>query len=161
MKHRHLKKADLTKANPIAKAMAVASMRSHLTRVGLHIYTTQDGEPALDLLAHLAWLISLGAEIAANVAPGQLEARRLHLALRAVVQLATTGARWDASLATSLHTAAQNAHTLMLAHAHLGEQLIPSADHLSDAIRAGTATLADIAGDEIYHQPISESTQCR
>ncbi|RZI81278.1 MAG: hypothetical protein EOP38_19795 [Rubrivivax sp.] len=142
--------ADLARCHPIAKAMALNHMHQHMVRVRLQIFTREHDEPARELLAHLGWLLGIGAEVAANVAPGTHQAKRLHAALRMVVDMARSGARWQAHLAAHLDTEAQAAHQLMVAHPEVAQQLIAGADYLSSRISAGTVTLDDVAGADVY-----------
>lgn len=84
-------------SNPVADAVTRQRMRSHMLTFGISMYLTDDGKPAVGLLAHLGWLLALGAELAS-----------------------------------------------------LASRLIADADFIAGRIRAGTATLADVAGTEIY-----------
>lgn len=137
-------------ASPVALAIAREKMRRHMVTFGIEIFLTDDGAPAAELLAHLGWVLAIGAEIAALVAPGTADAKRLHAALRTVIQLSTQGGRWQAALAGVLQLAADQANGLMVAHPMQGVDLIDAADYIASRIRAGTATLADVAGHEIY-----------
>lgn len=120
-----------------------------MTTVGIAVYMTADGEPARDLLAHLGWVIGIGAEIAALVAPGNAQAKRLHAALRTVIQLGIDDA-WQAAQAGVLSDAANEAKDLLVRHANLGLDLVPSGDYIASRIRDGLAQLTDVAGAEIY-----------
>lgn len=152
------RKANHAASHPVARAIALARMRSHMTTVGVDIYLRTEGEASLDLLSHLAWLIGIGAEIAANVAPGQLEARRLHGALRSVIQMAAAGGAWKSALATTLHKAADDAKALLVKHPDLGLQFVPSGDFIAAKVKAGQVSLDDVAGAEIYQQQATEGT---
>jgi hypothetical protein len=134
---------ELCRSHPVATAVAKAQMASHMTTVSIAIYMTADAEPARDLLAHLGWVIGIGAEIAAVVAPG------LAQALRTVVQLSIDNA-WQAAQAGVLSDAATEAKDLLVAHAGIGFDLIPSGDYIAARIRDGVASLGDVAGAEIY-----------
>ncbi|WP_436300794.1 hypothetical protein [Variovorax paradoxus] len=130
-------------------AIAKAQMASHMTTVGISIYLTADGEPARDLLAHLGWVIGIGAEIAALVAPGLAQAKRLQAALRTIVHMSIDGA-WHAAQARVLSDAATEASQLLIAHPHIGVDQISSGDYIAARIRDGVARLSDVAGAEIY-----------
>ena len=82
--------------------------------------------------------------------PGSPLAKQLHAALRTVLQMSADGARWQAAQAGVLEQAAQEAQRLAINHAHLAERLVPDADWIASRIRAGTATIADVAGAEVY-----------
>ncbi|SCX52811.1 hypothetical protein [Variovorax sp. EL159] len=148
--HRPMRsRAELARSGPVATAVALQRMSSHMTTVSIDIYLTQNDEPARDLLSHLGWLIALGAEISATVKPGMPEAKRLHAALRTVIQMSIDNA-WQSSQAGTLDVAANEAKALLIAHASLGLELIASADWLASRIRDGQARLSDVAGAEIY-----------
>lgn len=142
-------RAELARSGPVATAVALQRMHSHMTTVSIAIYMTQEGEPARDLLSHLGWLLGIGAEIAATVKPGMPEAKRLHAALRTVIQMGIDNA-WQASQAEAVYVAANESKALLIAHASIGLDLIASADWLASRIRAGQARLSDVAGAEIY-----------
>jgi len=109
-RQRHARRdgGELCHSHPVATAVAKARMASHMTTVGIAVYMTADGEPARDLLSHLGWVIGIGAEIAAEVAPGLPQAKRLHAALRTVIQLSMDNA-WQAAQAGVLSDAANEA----------------------------------------------------
>lgn len=140
---------ELARSGPVATAVALQRMNSHMTTVSIAIYMTQDGEPARDLLAHLGWLLGIGAEIAATVMPGMPEAKRIHAALRTVIQMGVDNA-WQVSQAETVYVAANESKALLVAHASIGLGLIASADWLASRIRDGQARLSDVAGAEIY-----------
>ncbi|SDZ71261.1 hypothetical protein SAMN05518854_11751 [Variovorax sp. YR266] len=142
-------RAELARSGPVATAVALQRMSSHMTTVSIDIYLTSDGEPARELLSHLGWLIALGAEISATVKPGMPEAKRLHAALRTVIQMSMDNA-WQSSQAGTLDIAANESKALLIAHASIGLDLIASADWLASRIRDGQARLSDVAGAEIY-----------
>lgn len=140
----------MVRGNPVAIAIAKARMRSQMVTFGIEMFMTDDGAPALELLAHLGWMFALGAEIAAQVMPGTTKAKRLHAALRTVLQMSATGGRWQASQAGVLQIASEEALALMQEHPDTGAALMDDADHIAGRIRAGTASLSDVAGPEIY-----------
>ncbi|MNV93877.1 hypothetical protein D3C71_1886130 [compost metagenome] len=69
--------------------------------------------------------------------------------MRTVVQLSTDNA-WQAAQAGVLSDAATEAKDLLVAHAGIGFDLIPSGDYIAGRIRDGIASLTDVAGAEIY-----------
>lgn len=150
-RQRHARRdgGELCHSHPVATAVAKARMASHMTTVGIAVYMTADGEPARDLLSHLGWIIGIGAEIAAEVAPGLPQAKRLHAALRTVIQLSMDNA-WQAVQAGVLADAANEASALLIAHPGIGVEQISSGDYIAARIRDGVARLTDVAGAEIY-----------
>ena len=146
-----------------AKGQALNDMRTALTEVQLHIYGLPDGDrtdKALHLLSHIAWLIGMGAELSHHRAPGSPEARRLHGALRQVVDLCLRppGYTWRNQHATALELAAIDSHAMLLALPEISLQLLPGAEYLSNRIRSRTLIAADVAGAEIYAQPREAAT---
>lgn len=137
-------------ANPVATAMAIHRMRTHMRTIGISMFMTADGEKATGLVSHLAWIVGIGAEIAASTAPGGDLARRQHAMLRNLVQIAVDGCAWRMALAEQLWAAAQEAHGLMVKHPTLGQRLIPGADYLAARIKDGQVRMSDVAGAEIY-----------
>lgn len=122
-----------------------------LTRIGIRAYMTQDGEHDVDLLALLAVLIGIGAEIAHKVTGDSVPTRRMHAALRAIVQMSVDGGAWVAAQTKVLHDAAQLASSSFDTHPDLGLTYFTGAQELGDKIRAGTARMSDVAGAEIYN----------
>lgn len=152
---------QLAGAHPIARSIAMRKLESHTRAVQIAIYTLVDGEPARKVLAHLAWLIGIGSEVAANLTPGTPEAKRLHGALRTVVQMSTQGGAWQASQAPALDQAVAASHALLLAHPEAVVQIAPGADYLCTLVENGTATLANVAGAELYQSNHQEGgTRC-
>jgi hypothetical protein len=149
-KHHSKTNHHAVRSNPVAIAIAKARMRRQMVTFGIEMFMTDDGEPALDLLAHLGWMLALGAEIAAQVMPGTTKAKRLHAALRTVLQMCADGGCWQASQAGVLQAATNEALALMQQHPDTGASLMGDADHIAARIRAGVANLSDVAGSEIY-----------
>lgn len=144
--------------NPVATAMAVHRMRTHLRTIGISMFMTADGEPAAGLVSHLAWILGIGSEIAANTSPGSDAARRQHTMLRNLVQIAVDGCNWRAALTEQLWAAAQEANALMVQHPAIGQAMIPGADYLAERIKAGEVCMSDVAGVEVY-APAVESME--
>lgn len=140
--------------------MAKFALTSHFRRVRTRIYALADGQSDLAFLADLGFVVGLGAELATHTAPGEPEARRLHGALRQIVQLAATGGRWQSALANPLYDAAKASQALVMAHPGIAQQLTPGANHLAGRIQSGTAQLDDVAGAELYvSQPVTDTKE--
>lgn len=140
-----------------AEKHAHEELRSALIEVQLHLYGLPDGDrspQALHLLSHLAWLIGMGAELAHALNPGGPEARRLHGALRQVLDLCLMGRgyTWRSEFAPVLERAAMDSHALLLARPELAVQMIPGANYLSNRVRSRSLTADDVAGAEIYRE---------
>jgi hypothetical protein len=138
-----------------AKGQYINDMRAALTEVRISMYGLPDGDrsdKAVHLLSHLAWLIGMGAELGFRLQPAGPEARRLHGALRQVVDLCLQGRgyTWRTEHAVPLERAAADSHELLLAHAEIALQMLPGADYLSNRVRSRTLIREDVAGAEIY-----------
>lgn len=158
MKRRHAPRPrhEVARDNPIATAVAAAAMRRHLVDFSIHIYLHDDGASGDDtrkLLAHLAWMIGIAAEVAAQRHPGSPQARRLHGAIRTVVQMSVDGGTWRAVHAPALQAAADEAQALMVTFSTLAMRLIPDGDYIAERVRTGAAVMADVAGAGIYNEP--------
>lgn len=141
---------QLAQCSPVGVAVSREEMRRHMIDFGVSVFMRDDGEPAGDLWPHLAWLLAMGSEIAAQQDVGSALTRRLHAALRTVVQLSATGGQWQASQAGVLHAAAVDAQALVSANPIQPTQRRDDAEWLASRVQAGMATLADVAGPEIY-----------
>ncbi|MDQ8035204.1 MAG: hypothetical protein REJ50_24635 [Bordetella sp.] len=129
-------------------------MAEHMTTISIAIYLAADGAPQRELLAHLGWMLGMGAEIAAQLGMvGPLvQLKRQHAALRTVLQMSEQG-WWQAAQAPVLCDAATEAKDLLIAHPAIGATLIESADWLASRIRSGDARLSDVSGAELYSNP--------
>ena len=135
-----------------AMASALAEMHKHLTRISIKAYLTPDGEPAPVLLGDLALMLGIGAEIGMHRVPNAPETRKMHAALRTVLQMGVNGGRWMAAQAKVLHDAAALAMTAFEACPELGVTMFPGAAMLAHDIRMGTARMDAIAGAELYNK---------
>jgi len=140
--------------SPVGIAVAKANMRRIMVDIGIHIFMKDDGEPAAKLLAHLGWMLAIGAQVQVRI--DVAAAKPLHAALRTVLQLSVAGNRWSAAQAPYLHHAAELAKAVMLAHPIQGLEVQRDAEFISYHIGHGTATMDMVAGAEIYNQ--QEST---
>lgn len=138
------------KSNPVRAALELAVVRDSMKSLAIRVYMTADGEVDRDLLSQLVFLIGLGAEVAMNV-PGPIErAKSMHAALRTLLGMSVDGGRWQASQARLMHGVATEATELAMRHKAVALQLQGSAVHLATRVARGEATMADVAGAEIY-----------
>lgn len=135
--------------NLVANAVARATMRSHGRTVGIELFLTNEGEQAKGLLAHLAWIVGMGAEIALQELEGSETARRQHTVLRNLVQLAVNDCRWRAVLAEPIWAAVQEASELLMRFPLAGLRAQAGADFLAARVRAGAVQVDDVAGVEL------------
>lgn len=148
--------------NMVAKAITKAQFTAHLQRVRTRIFALADGEQDLPFLADLAFIVGLGAEISAHVTPGAPDARRLHGALRQIVQICAAGGHWQIDQVNPLYDAAKASQALVFANPVLAQQLTPGANHLAGLIQAGTVQLDNVAGAELYQSNHQEGgTRCQ
>ncbi|ABM37585.1 hypothetical protein [Polaromonas naphthalenivorans] len=146
-------------ASPVGRAViareeidSVTELMTYMTSVSTRIYFTLDGERDPKLLANLALVLGVGAEVALALVPHHPEAKRLHAALRTVLQFSVDGGRWQSSQAKILHEAAQLATEVFLERSTLGTLFFPGAFELAEKVRNGTARMSDVAGAEVYNQ---------
>ena len=142
--------AQLAQCGPVGVAVAREQMRRHMLDFSISLFMRDDGAPAGDLLPHLAWVLAIGSEIAAQQSFGSPAAKRMHAALRTVIQMSAAGNRWQAAQARVLHAAAAEAQALVSANPVQPVQRRDDAEWLASRVQAGVATLTDVAGPEIY-----------
>ncbi len=142
------------RSSPVGRAVAIATaqaeMRKHLTRISIKAYLTADGEAVPALLGDLALVLGIGAEIGINRAPDAPETRRMHAALRTVLQMSCNGHRWQVAQAAVLHEATALAVTAFDACPAVGIAMFPGACELAREIREGAARMDCVAGVEVY-----------
>jgi hypothetical protein len=145
-------------ASPVGRAViakeeidSVTALMTYMTSVSVRIYLTADGERDTKLLANLALVLGVGAEVALALVPHHPETKRLHAALRTVLQFSVDGGRWQNSQAKVLHEAAQLATEVFLAQPVFGTRVFPGAFELAEKVRNGTARMSDVVGPEIYN----------
>lgn len=145
--------------HPIATAIATQKLQKQFRGIRTRIYALQDGDNAVSLLTELAWLVGVGSEIAHALAPGSPQARRLHGALRQIVQMSAAGGAWQAAMAAPMYDAAMDSQDLLFKHPAIAMAMAPGASGLSTLIEHRRASLDDIAGAELYqHQPTGANT---
>lgn len=139
--------------SPVGVAVARRLMRSHQLDLSIALYMHDHGAPAAELLADLGYTLALGSEIEAEARRGSPACRQIHAALRTVIATSAAGNRWDSAHAATLHAAADKAQALVLAHPVQPVARQMDCEWIASRILAGTATLADVAGAEIYAEP--------
>jgi hypothetical protein len=147
--------------HPVARAIAVQRIRSHLLDLRVHMQVLEHGEHCHAVLADAAWLVGLGTELALAVQHPSL--RRMHGTLRGLVQIALEGYRWKAHMKQPIDEALQLAHDLLIEHEALAWQLLPGAEYLAQRFRARAIDGSEVAGAEIYAPaaPAETSTPTR
>lgn len=135
-------------ANPLAKSIAVRQIQQHLRDIQTLAYMLADGEESAKVLAHMAWIIGLGAEVA--FATRHPRARVLHGTLRTVHAMALSGNRWKALHAPAVDSALGESSTLITDHADIAWKMLAGAEWIAHRISTRTTTPDDIAGAELY-----------
>jgi hypothetical protein len=145
-------------ASPVGRAViakeevdCVTELMTCMTSISTRVYFTQEGEQDTRLLTHLTLVLGVGAEVALAMAKHHPESKRLHAALRTVVQMSVDGGRWNSSQAKILHEAAQLATEVFLTQPAHGARTFPGVFELAEKVRHGTARISDVAGPEIYN----------
>jgi hypothetical protein len=153
MKFSKLKKIQHAKANLVAKSIAKHELATQFRRIRTKVFALSKGDDASDLLSALGWLVGVGSEISHATAPGSPTARRLHGAVRQIVQMSAAGGRWQIAMAAPFYDAAVDSHELLLKHPSIACAMSPGAANLSALIAKGHATLDMVVGPELYQSP--------
>ncbi len=125
-------------------------MGSLLADIAIKAHLTADGQVDRDLIANLAFIIGLGAEVSVRLDNDLDRTKRLHAALRTLLAMSVDGGRWQAAQTSRLYGLAKEGQALAIDHVNLGMQAHPAASALSARIAEGVATMADVAGAEVY-----------
>ena len=126
--------------SPVARAIAkreIQELHRQVQEVALVCLAVEHGTEQRELLANLAFMIGIGAEVAA-VVPVQGDNRAgLHQSLAEVLRMACDGGRWDESWAAQLHIALEVSAELMMDNTHHAALVLPGARELAADVRAG------------------------
>ena len=139
-----------SRENPIARAVAKRRMGSLLADIAIKAHLTADDQVDRDLIANLAFVIGLGAEVSVRLDNDLDRTKRLHAALRTLLAMSVDGGRWQAAQTSRLYGLAKEGQALAIDHVNLGMQAHPAASALSARIAEGVATMADVAWAEVY-----------
>lgn len=140
---RAMKSGLYRKAAPIMALMVRKSMEAEYTNVGLHCVQADHQSNQTELLARLAYLLGMGAEIARAIPVAGDNRPGLHQALATVVDMAVDGHRWDSSWGAQLSLAADISIDLFCSYRDLARRFEPGARLLSQHVMAGTVS-ADV-----------------
>ncbi|ADU98995.1 hypothetical protein [Alicycliphilus denitrificans] len=122
---------------PVGRALALQALRRDMLDIGLACLAVEHGSEQRALLARLAFMIGIGAELAAALpVPGDNRAG-MHQALAEVVRMACDGCAWDAAWAAQLQLALEISGELMLEHSSHAMRVLPGARALADDIAKG------------------------
>jgi len=135
-------------ANPVAKSIAVRQIHQHLRDIQTLAYLLGDGEETASQLAHMAWVIGLGTEVAYAI--GHQRTRVLHDTLQTVHGMALAGYRWQAQHAAAVDRALSESATLITKNAEIAWTMVAGAEFLAHRISTRTTTADDVAGAELF-----------
>lgn len=135
---RAMKNGLYRKAAPVEALMVRQNMQADVVNLGLHSMMADHHSTQPDLLASLAYLIGMGAEIARAIPVAGSNRPGLHQALAAVVQMAVDDHRWDAGWGKQLSLAVDISIDLFCNYRNLARQFEPGARLLSEEVKAGT-----------------------
>lgn len=138
--------------NPVKAAVAIEQQRQLTMNLGVLVALADDGQEHRELLANLAAVIGVGAEIAAHVYQGQPLARRLHGTLRSITHMALDGCIWKQAHARVIVEDLETAHQLAQAFPQVGLAAAPACQALSRDILNDRLHRDAIAGAEIYRE---------
>ncbi|MEJ5128890.1 hypothetical protein WH367_22825 [Comamonas sp. MYb21] len=133
-----MKRGLYRKASPIEVLVVRNRMQADVVDLGLHCVMTDHQTAQPELLARLAYLIGMGAEIARAIPVAGNNRPGLHQALATVVDMAVDGYRWDSSWGAQLSHAVEISIDLFCSYRNLANQFEPGARLLSRDVMAGT-----------------------
>ena len=140
-----LKRGIYRKASPIEALMARKTMDSDLLDLGLACMLADHESDQREMLATLAYLIGMGAQVARCIPVAGKNRPALHQALQAVVAMASDGHRWDASWGPQLHLATDISIDLFCGYKNLAARFEPGARQLSHDVKGGTVRADAVA----------------
>lgn len=127
-------------ASPVARAIAkreLLALHAQMAVIGERCLQVAHESEQRELLANLAFMIGVGAEVAAVVPVLGDNRAGLHQALEEVVRMACDGCRWSAPWAAHLHLAMEVSAEVMVDDTLLAMRVIPGARALAADITAG------------------------
>lgn len=142
--------------NPVRAAVAIKALHEEILNLRVMCSLNVDGDVYLNQLASMAYVLSLGAEVAVHLDKQSPLARSMHGALRSVLQMVQGGGRWREPFAFPISEALLQAQQLCIEWPTLALSFNPGAIELSNDIRNNRADLSAIAGAEIYQEEQKE-----
>lgn len=150
-------------ASPVARAIAkreLLALHAQMAEIGERCLQVGHESEQRELLAGLAFMIGVGAEVAAVVPVLGDNRAGLHQALEEVVRMACNGCRWNASWAAQLHLAMEVSAEVMMDDTALAMRVIPGARALAADITAGRIRPDTIAPLELPEHYKKGSCEC-
>ena len=127
-------------ASPVARAIAkreLMALQAQMAEMGSRCLQVAHESEQRELLASLAFMIGVGAEVAAVIPVLGDNRAGLHQALEEVVRMACDGCKWSAPWAAQLHLALEISAEVMMDDTILAMRVIPGAKDLAEDIMAG------------------------
>ena len=127
-------------ASPVARAIAkseLQALQAQMAAIGEQCLQVAHESEQRELLASLAFMIGVGAEVAAVIPVLGDNRAGLHQALEEVVRMACDGCKWSAPWAAQLHLALEISAEVMMDDTILAMRVIPGAKDLAEDIMAG------------------------
>ena len=140
MKKRKPDALERALASPVARAIAkreLQALHAQMAAVGDRCLQVAHESEQRELLASLAFMIGVGAEVAAVIPVLGDNRAGLHQALEEVVRMACDGCKWSAPWAAQLHLALEISAEVMMDDVILAMRVIPGAKDLAEDIMAG------------------------
>lgn len=140
MKKRKPDALERALASPVARAIAkreLQALHAQMAAVGDRCLQVAHESEQRELLASLAFMIGVGAEVAAVIPVLGDNRAGLHQALEEVVRMACDGCKWSAPWAAQLHLDMEVAAEVMMDDVILAMRVIPGAKDLAEDIMAG------------------------
>ena len=137
---KRLAKEERALRSPVARAIAkreLQALHAQMAAIGDRCLKVAHESEQRELLASLAFMIGVGAEVAAVVPVLGDNRAGLHQALEEVVRMACDGCRWSAHWAAHLHLAMEVSAEVMMDDTVLAMRVIPGARALAADITAG------------------------
>lgn len=144
----HTTRQQRALASPVARAIAraeVMTMQATVRGLALACMYAEHGSEQRELLANLAYIVGIGAEVAAVVPVAGDNRAGLHQALAEVVRMACDGARWDAGWAAQVSMALEVSAEVALEDAARAMAVAPGAGELAADVRAGRVRMDAVA----------------
>lgn len=150
MKRRNIEQARIERAlgSPVARAIAqreLVELHRQVSDLRLACLMVDHGSEQRELLASLALVIGVGAEVAAVQSVLGDNRAGLHQSLAEVVRMGCSGGLWDASWAAQLALALEVSAELMMENTRHAVQVMPGARELAADIKAGRVRLDAVA----------------
>lgn len=135
-----LVKEERALQSPVARAISkreLLALQAQMAEIGERCLQVAHESEQRELLASLAFMIGVGAEVAAVVPVLGDNRAGLHQALEEVVRMACDGCRWRGLWAAHMHLAMEVSAEVMMDDTVLAMRVIPGARALAADITAG------------------------